>query len=99
MQCLYPTSHCQFIAFEHHRELWEPASVRVNTSVQLVHALLGTMCGSVHSRLETRTMESSMPASSSVATIYDCATKILACICAPATHFFADGKYECERVC
>ena len=66
MQCLYPTSHCQFIAFEHHRELWEPASVRVNTSVQLVHALLGTMCGSVHSRLEARTMESSMPASSSV---------------------------------
>ena len=48
MQCLYPTSHCQFIALEHHRELWQPASVRVNSSVQLVHALLGTMCGPVH---------------------------------------------------
>ena len=51
------------------------------------------------SRLETRTKESSIPASSWVSTIYDCATKILAGICASATNFFDDGKYECERAC
>ena len=42
MQCLYPTR------LEHHLELSGPASVRVNTSVKLVHALLGTMSGPVH---------------------------------------------------
>ena len=49
--------------------------------------------------LETRTKESSIPASSWVTTIYDCATKILAGIFASATNFFDDGKYECERAC
>ena len=44
------------------------------------------------SRLETRTKESSMPASSWVATIYVCATKILAGICAPATDFSLMGS-------
>ena len=44
------------------------------------------------SRLETRTTESSMPASSWVATIYVCATKILAGICAPATDFSLMGS-------
>ena len=48
MQCLYPASHCQFIALEHHWDVWQPASVQVNTSVQLVHALLGTIRGPVH---------------------------------------------------
>ena len=44
------------------------------------------------SRLETRTKESSMPASSWAATIYACATKILAGICAPATNFSLMGS-------
>ena len=44
------------------------------------------------SRLETRTKESSLHASSSVATIYACATKILAGICAPATNFSLMGS-------
>ena len=44
------------------------------------------------SRLETRTKESSMPASSWVATIYFCATKMLAGICAPATNFSLVGS-------
>ena len=44
------------------------------------------------SRLETRTKESSMPASSWVAAMYVCATKILAGICAPATNFSLMGS-------
>ena len=44
------------------------------------------------SRLETRTKESSMSASSWVATISVCATKILAGICAPATNFSLMGS-------
>ena len=44
------------------------------------------------SRLETRTKESSMPASSWVVTIYVCVTKILAGICAPATDFSLMGS-------
>ena len=48
IHCFQPTSHNQFIALEHNQDLWQPASVRVNTFVQLVHALLGTMRGPVH---------------------------------------------------
>ena len=44
------------------------------------------------SRLETRTKESSTPASSLAATIHVCATKILAGICAPATNFSLMGS-------
>ena len=44
------------------------------------------------SRLETLTKESSMSASTWVATIYVCATKILAGICAPATDFSLMGS-------